>query len=363
MVHGITAGVHGVVALGAAHWLSTPLALAVAAVALAGTSLRFHAIAGDPARPRWVVHLVDEPVFVHWGACVFASFLVLPIFVGGVVVGLGSPVASPSLAALVAYAGGIVLSAWSVWVRRRLVRVVHHEVPVVGLAPAFDGFRIVHLTDLHVGGFDDQRRAEEWIALANAQRPDLVAVTGDLVTTGDHWYAAVAAALSRLEGREGTLAVMGNHDQWNEEALVGHLRDARVVVLRNERHAVTRGSDSVVFAGLGDRFTERDDLRATLAGIASGVPVVLLSHYPVVFDEAAALGADLVLSGHTHGGQVGLPPLHDVLNVAAFSGERPRGTHRIGDSTLVVNAGLGTSGPPMRLGIPPEVVVVVLRAA
>jgi uncharacterized protein len=116
----------------------------------------------------------------------------------------------------------------------------------------------------------------------------------------------------------------------------------------------------VVVAALDDYSTGKDDLERTLAG-RPAAPTLLLSHFPHFFERAAERGVELTLSGHTHGGQIGLPLLGERLNIASLLGQRSRGLYRQGKSALYVNAGLGTTGPPMRLGIAPEIALFVLR--
>jgi predicted MPP superfamily phosphohydrolase len=113
---------------------------------------------------------------------------------------------------------------------------------------------------------------------------------------------------------------------------------------------------------LDDWSTDRDDLDRTLAERPEGAPTVLLSHYPEFFEEAARRDVDLVLSGHTHGGQIGVP-FAGRMTLSRFARQRAAGLHERGRSRLYVHAGLGTTGPPMRLGVPPEIAVFVLRRA
>ena len=318
----------------------------------------------DPRRPRWVVRLLDEPVFWHWGASVL-SIPLWPIALAGLwfadSTGIVRSGALLLEGALAAYLGGLALSAWSVWGERRRLCVRNMELDIRGLGPELDGYRIVQLSDLHIGSFDPRERGREWVERANRLEPDLAVVTGDLVTAGTHYYEDAAEVISGLVARDGVLVCLGNHDQWDAPRLVSELTRRNVVVLENAWKAIERGKSSFIVAGLGDRYTGRDDLEQTLAGRPEGVPTVLLAHYPESFSGAAARGVELVLSGHTHGGQLGVPGLARRLHVAALSRQRGRGLVRSGESTLYVNAGLGTTGPPMRLGIPPEIALFTLR--
>jgi predicted MPP superfamily phosphohydrolase len=249
-----------------------------------------------------------------------------------------------------------------VWGRRRFVRVCTVPVRHERLPQAFDGYRILHLTDLHVGSFDGVERAREWIRRANGERFDLALVTGDLVTSGTWFYEDVARVLGEISSPDGVFVSLGNHDQWDSEGLVEKLVSRGTRVLRNEVAVIERGRARLLIAGLDDRFAGRADLGATLARRPFEGYTILMSHYPDYFETATAFGVELVLSGHTHGGQIGLPWLAELLNVATLTGQRGRGLVEHEGSALFVNAGLGTTGPPMRLGIAPEIAVLELHA-
>jgi predicted MPP superfamily phosphohydrolase len=334
-------------------WIAIPIGLVLWLV----VALRFQRIIGDPVRPRWLVRLVDEPMFWHWGGALFA----LPLFVVALVAALvvGRSVLD---AAVAAYGVGLFLSGWGLWVRRRWVEVRTIELPIPGLAPEFDGYRLAHLSDLHIGSYDPKSTGLRWAKMANALEPDLALVTGDLVTSGTKYYAAAADVVAALRAKDGTFATLGNHDQWDDKALTEELSSRGVRVLRNEWVDVEREGASLVIAGVDDRWTKKADLDKTLANRPPNTTTLLLAHYPDFFPEVLDRNVALTLSGHTHGGQFAVPFLARHLNLARVIGQRPRGLFREGQSVLCVNAGLGTTGPPIRLGIPPEIVLVVLRA-
>jgi len=326
---------------------------------------------GDPERPRWVVKLIDEPIFMHWGA----GFLALPLLLIGIPLAFAlsvggcapgaltatAPSMSFSSAALMSFGFGLVISGWSTWGRRRFVLVREVEVPIESLSRDLDGYRIAHLSDLHIGSYDTKARGLEWAEQANRLNPDLVLVTGDLVTSGTRYYAEVAEVIAALRAKDGVFVSLGNHDQWDAPALVSEIEKRGVRVLRNEWVTVERGAAKLCVAGLDDRYTKRDDIDKTLAGRPDGVPTVLLSHYPDYFSGAAERGVDLTLSGHTHGGQFGIPFISERANFARMMGQASRGLYRRGKSSLYVSSGLGTTGPPMRLGVAPEIALLVLR--
>ena len=350
-----------------AAWRVAPLgiALAVGITLWLVTAWRVRAMLRDPPRSRWIVRLLDEPVFWLWGAGIVA----LPLLVVGALVGAGGCAPTGPVrfglfdAALGSYGISLLVSAWSVWGRRRFVQVRRLEVPIAGLPPGFDGYGIAHLSDLHIGSFDGKERGLQWARLANDLGADLAVVTGDLVTSGTAHYSAAADVIGALRAPDGVLVCMGNHDQWDNEALTREVEARGPRVLKNSWTAIGRGEQTLIIAGIDDGYTDKNDLDQTLDGRPAGAPTVLLAHYPSFFRGALARGVELTLSGHTHGGQFGVPFWADRWNIARAVGQASRGLLVEGSSALHVSAGLGTTGPPMRLGVAQEITLLTLRAA
>jgi predicted MPP superfamily phosphohydrolase len=366
----VTAGaqVAPVIALGAV--LPWPSALALGALFWGLTAFRVQRLLRDPVRPRWVTRLFDAPMFAWWGAGVLALplFLVGALVMAGAGLGgcgavVGQPPASISEVAAVAVGVGALVSGWGLWGRRRWVRSPVVEVAVGGLSQALDGYRIAHLTDLHIGSWDGRARGLEWARRACELDADLVVVTGDLVTSGTAYHGDVAEVLGALRARDGVFVVLGNHDQWDANALARAVEARGPRVLRNAWVRIERAGGALTLAGVDDAYSGSDDIERTLAGRPLDVPTVLLAHYPDFFAHAVRHGVELTLSGHTHGGQFGVPFLSERFNVATALGQRPRGLFRRGGSALYVGAGLGTTGPPMRVGVAPEIALLVLRSS
>ena len=257
------------------------------------------------------------------------------------------------------YGASLFLSAWAVLVCRRWVRVTHVTVAAAGLPQEFDGYTIAHLSDLHVGSTDSRRVAQRWVALANRYEPDLTVITGDLVTKGSAFYAEVCAVVAELEARDGVCVCLGNHDLYDARALEQGLEQVGASVLRNRWSSLQREGAMLIVAGVDPG----GPLDVALADRPDDCYTVLLAHYPEVFDKLEGLRVELVLSGHTHGGQIGVPWLGDKVNVATVMGQRGRGLVERGSSRLFVSAGLGTTGVPFRLGVRPELALLKLRRA
>ncbi len=245
---------------------------------------------------------------------------------------------------------------------------VVRRVPVTlpRLDPALDGLRVVTFSDGHLSATYGGRRFERLVETVNAQRPDVVAIVGDLVDGELDELREEVAPLADLVSEQGVFFVTGNHEYFvDTTAWLRHLPTLGVEVLRNERVPITRGGASVDLAGIDDRTAASSgvpghgaDLDAALDGRDDATPVVLLAHQPVQVEQARAAGVDLQLSGHTHGGQ--LWPFDYAIRLDQPAVE---GLSRHGDTQLYVTAGAGYWGPPMRVGARPEVTVVELRAA
>ncbi|WP_324275187.1 metallophosphoesterase [Blastococcus brunescens] len=236
---------------------------------------------------------------------------------------------------------------------------------LANLDPALDGLRIVTFSDGHLSATYGGRRFERLVELVNAQRPDVVAIVGDLVDGEVAELREEAAPLADLVSEQGVFFVTGNHEYFvDTNAWLRHLGTLGVDVLRNERVAIGAGGAFVDLAGIDDRTAALSglpghgaNLDAALDGRDDAVPVVLMAHQPVQVEQAAAAGVALQLSGHTHGGQ--LWPFDYVIRLDQPAVE---GLSRHGDTQLYVTSGAGYWGPPMRVGARPEVTVIELRS-
>ena len=376
-LYGLTVLLHVPFALAAAHALAlvgAPSAPAIAVVlAITLTALlrgRMRLLMNDRHRPRWRM-ILEEIYFTHWCATVPAGVLflvgLLIAWVDALTTGSGGSAgssASVGEVALYAYAGGLALAIWSVVIRRRWVRIRTIDITVAGLGRAFDGYRIAQLSDLHIGGFCTRARGQRWTARANRLDVDLIALTGDYVTSGVAFHRDIAAVLCGLKARDGVIAVMGNHDYFGDgEPLVTLLREGGIEVLRNQHRSLERGGDRVTIAGVDDVWTRRASVARTLEGRDPTDPLLVLAHDPKLFPAFAERGAALVLSGHTHWGQVAVPFLATRYNFSRIGYRHHAGIYRDRGATLYVHPGLGTTGPPVRLGAPPEITVIRLRCA
>ncbi|MFD4838800.1 metallophosphoesterase [Achromobacter sp. NPDC058515] len=262
-------------------------------------------------------------------------------------------------------AAALALSAVGLWQAVRVPDVKTIEIALPGLPPAFDGFRIVHLTDLHASRLLQADWMEAIVARANALEPDLTLITGDLVDGTPEARAADVLPLRNLRAPQGVIAIPGNHEYYAE--YLGWLKAFEQLGLRmllNEHVAIERDGQRLVLAGITDSAASRvgqplPDIAAAMAGVPPSAPVILLSHRPVGAARHAQAGAALQLSGHTHGGQILGPHL---LTQWANEGY-VSGMYQVGGMQLYVSNGAGLwNGFPIRLGRPSEITRIVLRA-
>jgi uncharacterized protein len=327
--------------------------------------------------PPDLARLIVWPSFVWMGTMLLLFVLLLT----GDLVRLGAwltaklssegsldPARRTALARLLGGAAGLgagVLATLAVRQGLREVKVEEVEVRLDRLPASASGTTIVQLSDLHVGPTIGRAFMEDIVRRTNALRPDIVAITGDLVDGSVANLRDAVAPLAQLRARHGTFFVTGNHEYFSGvlpwlEALTA----MGVRVLANERVAIGEGTAAFDLAGVHDYSARRlgagqgPDLPRALAGRDPARALVLLAHQPKHVAEADALGVGLQLSGHTHAGQIW--PFGYLVRLA-----QPyiAGLHRHGNTQIYVNPGTGYWGPPMRLGTRAEITRITLRSA
>lgn len=260
--------------------------------------------------------------------------------------------------ALAAGAGTIAGSgAYGYAYERHALEVTRADVPVAGLPPALAGLRVGLITDLHRSRFvshDDVSRA---VSSLMRETPELIVLGGDYVTWGDRAFVGPSAeALAPLAAPYGVFAILGNHD--DDHDMPAALARNGVQVLKDARTRLTIRHEKVDLAGIRFWTKRQADIAALTRGAAP--MTILLAHDPRRLTEASALNLPLVLSGHTHGGQIVLPLAGAIaaqkFPVVAGVGRRDR-------TTLFVSRGVGTIYVPVRINCPPEVALLTLHPA
>jgi predicted MPP superfamily phosphohydrolase len=263
------------------------------------------------------------------------------------------------LKALLGSGVGIVAGtgAYGVFYGRHDLVITRAMVPVAGLPASLDGLRIGLVTDIHRSFWVSHEDVAAAVGLVTAERTDLIVLGGDYVTWGDRRYVGPSSeALAPLSAPYGVFAILGNHD--DDHDMAAALTRQRIEVLRDARTRITIRDEPVDLVGIRFWTRRQADIARLMRGTAPAT--ILLAHDPRRFTEAAALSVPLVLSGHTHGGQVVLP---GIGAVAAQKFPVVAGLARQGNTTMFVSRGIGTIYIPVRINCPPEVAVLTLQRA
>jgi predicted MPP superfamily phosphohydrolase len=263
--------------------------------------------------------------------------------------------------------GGIIgasglLASYPVFIERYLILTNHYLIPVPNLPQAFSGFRIVHLTDLHYGSLVPLAVIRHVIHQSNRLNRDLVVCTGDYV----HERAAttqidtVWPLLSDLKAPFGVYSVLGNHDHWADTGRSQQWLRKTNQDLRHKVKVIEKGRERLWIAGAGDFWEDHRNLDGILSGIPDSDCRIVLAHNPDTADSEFSGRVDLMISGHTHGGQINIPflgpPILPVRNKTYSSGLKvsPRGTK------VFISRGIGWVIYPVRFNCPPEIAVLEL---
>ena len=260
--------------------------------------------------------------------------------------------------------------AWGASLGQSRVRVDRVSIPTRCASPELESLRIAHVTDLHIGPLLGPTRLRSFVTQINSLEPDLIAITGDILDFDPSYIEEGCRELAKLEARCGVYAVLGNHDVYTgaDRVAAGLMELTSIRLLRNEWEPMQGGDVAVTLVGVEDtgvgwteREGEHEELERLSRLVPNDVPSVLLAHRPSWFSHAARLGFDVVLSGHTHGGQVALPmaPNHNPSRLIAH---RTRGLYTEGESAMYVSRGIGVAGLPLRLNCPREIALIRLIA-
>ena len=261
--------------------------------------------------------------------------------------------------------------------------VTRRAIPIAGLPDSLRGLRIVHLSDIHLGPWTTEASVTRIVEVTNGLAPDLVVMTGDFINAGDRYVKPVFRLLAGLKPKIGTLSVLGNHDWWCGE---GPVRDAlranglpwidndRVFLGADRRLTAEPARDGLglCLAGVGDYWEDIVDLDAALRGCPDDMPRLMLSHNPDVAEHRELLRPagggpppriDLMLSGHTHGGQIAFPGGYAPIVPSRFGSKYARGLVAGPVCPVLISRGLGMTVVPVRLFSVPEIVVIELVGA
>ena len=260
--------------------------------------------------------------------------------------------------------GGVTALAGSypVLIERNIVQINRYKIPIADLPPSFHGFTIAQLTDLHLGFLVSESFVEEIVHRTNRLRADLIVCTGDYVheRNATQQVDKVWTILSKLEAKHGVYSVLGNHDHWADFDRSLYWMERTGQNIRHECKPIYKGSDRIFIGGAGDYWEDDLNIDKTFSCSDENECRVLLAHNPDTVDTAFNTSLSLVLSGHTHGGQVVIPfygpPVLPVINKDYSSGliSTPR-------TQLFISRGIGWAIYPVRFNCYPEIAVLELE--
>ncbi len=307
---------------------------------------------------------------VYWlraGALAWAFSSVCAFFV--VLLWRRMPDFDPARRGFIRAAGAAAVAApfgvlgFGMFIQRSAFRVREVEIPVANLPPDLNGLRIAHLSDIHMSPFLTEAELARAVGLANELKPHLAVITGDLVTSEGDPLEACLRQLARLKSDAGRVGCLGNHEIYakcqNAAERIG--RQVGIDFLRMRNRQFRFGNAVLNVAGVDWQRPPRM-LSGTAGLLVPAATNIMLSHNPNAFDAAAEQGWDVVLSGHTHGGQITVEILDQGVNPARFFTDYVYGLYRKGPSSIYVTRGIGTVGLPARIGAPPEVALIRLCA-
>lgn len=254
---------------------------------------------------------------------------------------------------------------YGTFVERFNFRVREADIPLPGLAADLDGLRILQISDIHRGAFLSDRQLGKVIDAALGLHPHVAVVTGDLISTWGDPVDSCIAQLARIKADAGMFGCMGNHERYADAIRETQRAGARAGIrfLRSASHPLRFGAATLNLAGVDYQPKDRPYLQGADRLLVPGACNVLLSHNPDVFPVAARQGYNLLLAGHTHGGQLQIEILDAAINPARFFTPYIYGVYRAGSAAAYVTRGVGTIGLPTRVGAPPEIALLRLRKA
>ena len=274
--------------------------------------------------------------------------------------------------------GAAVCAGVGGWIGAHRVEVTRTRIPIANLPNALEGFTIAQMSDFHHSLVVSAEYLSECVELANREKPDLIALTGDFITGRENSDAWLGMSLRQIDGYlkkcievlgalrapHGVFAVLGNHDGWFDiDKVAEAIGQTDWRLLRDEHQVVDVGGAGLQVVGLRDLMCESIDLDRAFHRVDTTHPTVVLMHNPDLFAEVAARRPDLILAGHTHGGQVSLPFIGPPIVPSIYGARYASGLFQLGRARMYVNRGLGTILPPIRFRASPEISIFTLTNA
>jgi uncharacterized protein len=267
----------------------------------------------------------------------------------------------------IAAAGAVSVAgaAHATFIEPHNIEVTRIDIPIKNLPAPFHGFRMVQMTDIHHGKYISIDFVRHAVELANREKPDLFLLTGDYVSHDVSCIKPSIGAMGTLRAPHGRVAILGNHDYWvSTHNTRLRLREENIPDLTNSHVVIQRGGAALCVGGVGDLWCDSQNLSRTFAGAPPGAPRILLSHNPD-FAEAISPGwkVDIMIAGHTHGGQIVLPYFGAPVVPSDFGQKYCSGLVHGPQCPVYVSRGIGVITPPVRINCRPEIPVFTLRSA
>jgi hypothetical protein len=244
------------------------------------------------------------------------------------------------------------------------------DIHLAKLSQKLNGFRIVQISDLHAGSILSNKSIIELSFIIDSLKPDIITITGDFVNFSPDELDRILPLLRNFRTQHGVYACLGNHDRYmtmaEHETLVNKIRDCGIDLLINQNKSIEIAGEKIQIAGIDNSSygTQYGDINKTVSGLQEYLPTVLLCHDPNQWDDIRekCRFIDLTLSGHTHGGQIALNIFNNDYSVAKVLYKYNSGLYKSDEQYLYINRGIGTIGPPLRIGIEPEITLITLHS-
>ncbi|MDH4129573.1 MAG: metallophosphoesterase, partial [Spirochaetota bacterium] len=253
---------------------------------------------------------------------------------------------------------------YHIYSERENVEIVKMGISDKSLPQAFNGFRIVQISDIHSSFYIREKYLNHVVEEINKLNGDILVLTGDYIThLGDKkHFPEFIRSFSKLNNSYKKYAVLGNHDFWTDHRFVeSSLNELGIKVLRNESSKIIKNDETIYLAGIDDIIVNRQDIKKATSNVILSEFSILLCHSPDFIYDAVKYNFNIMLSGHTHGGQFQLPFIGPLIIPSRFGRKFGQGLHKVENTHLYVNRGIGVISPPVRFLCRPEITEITLK--
>ncbi len=268
-----------------------------------------------------------------------------------------NPITIVTAITIILYIAGFIL-----YQKRYDFEVVKISINFKTLPKEFNNYKIVHLSDFHSSYFVREKYLNKIVNTVNNLNPNLIVLTGDYLTSNKNYFHELITALSKLNKKVNKIAVLGNHDLWVDPIFIEkELNLINIKVLRNSNYKISKNNQSIYIVGIDDLFNNHDNINKAIKNIDLNKFTILLCHNPDFIKTAVNYSFDLMLSGHTHGGQIKLPIIGPITLPSKLDNKYTEGLLKKKNTYLYINKGIGVISPPIRFLSPPEISEITLK--